>query len=81
MFTETEISEMFRMGTLNGKSIERSKITTSNNQFAIFQKCVVIVDREYYEITQTFPRKENAKNKKNGGHPAAITVYYKIKPL
>lgn len=76
MFTNNEISEMFRMGTLNGKQIERGKIIKSRNQYAQFNKRVVIVDREYYEITQTFPYKENAKK-----NPHEITVYYKIKPL
>jgi len=78
MFTNAEISEMFRMGTLNGKQIERGKILKSHNRHAQFSKCVVTVNREYYEITQTFPYKENAKSNK---HSPEITVYYEIKPL
>jgi hypothetical protein len=81
MFTDAQLSEMFRMGTLNGESIQRGKYHTTSNQHAQFKKCVVIVNREYYEITQTFPYKENKQNIKNGGHPPKITVYYKIKAL
>lgn len=81
MFTEKELSEMFRMGTLNGKPIQRGKYITAGNQHAQFKKCVVIVNREYYEITQIFPYKENRQNVKNGGHPAKITVNYRVKTL
>lgn len=75
MFTHDEISEMFRKGTLNGKTIERGKIIAAQNQHAQYKKCVVIVDREYYEITQIYPYKENREN------PETITLYYKIKAL
>ncbi len=67
MFTDAQLSEMFRMGTLNGKDVRRSKTYTTGNQYAQFKKCVVIVNREYYEITQTFPYKENKQNAINGG--------------
>ena len=81
MFTETEISEMFRMGTLNGKEIERHKMQTTRTKKEQIKTVRVIVNNREYIIAQFFPYKENLEESKKitRGIPEII-VNYKIYP-
>lgn len=85
MFTETEISEMFRMGTLNGKRIERSKFKIASNKNEQVKSVSVIVNGSEYTIKQISPYKENREESKKyekceKGIPDII-VYYEIEPI
>lgn len=78
MFTETEISEMFRMGTLNGKRIERGKFKTTSNKNEQIKSVSVIVNGSKYTIKQFFPYKENGEESKK--RIPKIIVNYEIEP-
>lgn len=73
MLTTAQISEIFRMGTLNGKHIDRSIATTTHNTNASYTQLTVFINNIQYQITRTFPYKENKTQE--------IKVYYEIEPL
>lgn len=73
MFTTEQLSEMFRMGTLNGTPIERGNMTRTHNMRAQFDKMPVYVNNKQYIITRIFPFNENKTPK--------IIVYYEITQL
>lgn len=79
MLTTAQISELFRMGTLNGKPIDRSPTATTTDRAAQYKRLTVTINKIPYQITQIFPYKENAQEAAKT-HPGII-VNYKIEPL
>lgn len=79
MLTTAQISELFRMGTLNGKPIDRSPIAPTSDRAAKYKRLTVTINEIPYQITQIFPYKENAQEAAKT-HPGII-VNYKIEPL
>lgn len=73
MFTTEQLSEMFRIGTLNGTPIIRGNMTRTRNAHAQFDKIPVCVNDTNYVITRIFPFKENTTPE--------IIVYYEITQL
>lgn len=60
-FTQEECSEMFRMGTLHGKNIERSKFETLHLPGHQLKRCFVNVNGLTYRICQYFDYQKNSK--------------------
>lgn len=79
MLTTAQIIELFRMGTLNGKPIDRSPIAPTSDRAAQYKRLTVTINEIPYQITQIFPYKENAQEAAKT-HPGII-VNYKIEPL
>lgn len=61
IFTQEECGEMFRMGTLHGKKVERSKYKTLHLPEHQLKRCFVTVNGSKYRICQYFNYKENKK--------------------
>lgn len=77
IFTQEECSEMFRMGTLHGKKIERSKYEVLFLPCNQLKRCFVTVNGSKYRICQYFNYEENEKEIKRckEGAPNVIVNY------
>lgn len=60
-FTQEECGEMFRMGTLHGEKIERSKYETLYLPEHELKRCFVTINGAKYKICQYFNYEENKK--------------------
>lgn len=61
IFTQEECSEMFRMGTLHEKKIERSKYEVLFLPGYQLKRCFVTVNGSKYRICQYYNYEENKK--------------------
>lgn len=77
IFTQEECSEMFRIGTLHGKKIERSKYETLFLPGHQLKRCFVTVNGLKYKICQYFNYEENEREIKRceKGIPKIIVNY------
>lgn len=76
-FTQEECGEMFRMGTLHGENIERSKYETLFLPGHQLKRCLVTVDGIKYKLCQYYNHEANKKEVKQctGGIPKVIVNY------
>ena len=75
-FTQEECSEMFRMGTLNGKKIERSNFETLYLPGHQLKRCFVNVNGLTYRVCQYFDYQKNKKEAESAvGLPRIIVDY------
>jgi len=75
-FTQEECSEMFRMGELHGKKIERSKFETLYLPGNQLKRCLVNVNGLKYRICQNYNYEENKREVETAvGLPRIIVRY------
>ena len=76
-FTQEECSEMFRMGRLHGKKIERSKFENLYLPGNNLKRCFVTVDGIKYKLCQYYNHEANKKEVEQctSGIPKVIVNY------
>ena len=75
-FTQEECDEMFRMGELHGKKIERSKFETLHLPGHQLKRCFVNVNGLKYRVCQYFDYQKNKKEAESAvGLPRIIVNY------
>lgn len=78
-FTQEECDEMFRMGELHGKKIERSKFETLHLPGNQLKRCFVNVNGLKYQICQYYNYEENKREVETAvGLPRIIVNYVAI---
>ena len=75
-FTQEECSEMFRMGTLHGKKIERSKFESLYLPGNDLKRCFVNVDGIKYKLCRYYNHEANKREVETAvGLPRIIVNY------